>query len=502
MRHHLAVLPLVLLSACGGGGSDSTPPPAPNQTPRFTSAATASVAETLTAVYQAAATDPENGTISFSISGGADRTLFALSPQGALSFAAAPNFELPGDADGDNVYLVQLSASDGQASATLDLRITVTNDREGIRVRRVGTGFNQPLHVAAIPGDSRVFVLEKGGRIMLFDPATGTKSVFMTTTRRFDQIAGLVDDFSSDGERGLLGIAVDPGYATNGEFYVFVTVANGDIEIRRHRRGADGLGDPRGLLVLRIEHRQSSNHNGGWMGFGPDGHLYVAVGDGADGGDNAQNSNSRLGKILRIAKNPDPFAGATPTYFIPAPGNPFRAGGGDPYVYAIGLRNPFRAAFDNGRLLIGDVGQDAVEEIDVLGTTAGGTNFGWPFREGTRAYQGTSPAGLTGPVTEYTHGNGPRQGQSVIGGLVYRGPVTSLAGKYVFGDFGSGNIWAVRADSLIPGQLLASSSYERMNDDFQPDTDTINQIASFGEDAAGNLYIVDLDGDIFVVGRT
>lgn len=489
MRRYL-MLPVLGAAAfaagCSSGGGNTptpspTPPPA-NRAPAFTSAATASVAENNAAVLTAAANDPDGNPLSFSIAGGADATRFAITSAGALTFAPAPNFDLPGDADGDNVYQIQLRVSDGSLSATQDVTVTVTNSREGIAVRRVGTGFSQPLYVAPIPGSAQVYVVEKGGGIWRLDPATGTKTLIRTVT-----------NLATDGERGLLGLAVNINApATYGEALVVATAPDGAVEIRSLSLSSPAMPY---TVVLRTPHPANNNHNGGWLGFGPDGHLYAGIGDGGGGGDpdnNAQNTNLRLGKILRLAQSGGSY--------VAAPGNPYIAGGGDPWVFAIGLRNPFRASFaPDGRLIIGDVGQGAREEIDIVRPNQPGLNFGWRFLEGTQPFSGTAPAGLTPPATEYSHGTGPRQGRSVIGGYVYRGPVASLTGSYIFGDFISGNIWSVSYASLVAGSTLASSSYERRNLDLAPDAGTINQLASFGEDAAGNLFIVDLDGEIFMV---
>lgn len=486
----------LVLTACSDSGGSPTPTPAPtptptpapnNRAPSFTSAATASVVENTTATaYTATATDPDGNPLTFSIAGGADAARFTIGSGGALVFTPAPNFELPGDADSDNVYRIQLRVSDGTLSTTQDVAITVTDSREGVAVRRVGTGFTQPLYVAPIPGSSDVHVVEKGGGIWRLTPATGAKTLVRT-----------VGNLSTSGERGLLGLAPNTNTpATYGDVFVVATAPDGDVEVRAYRLTDPGFGGATGYrLVLSTPHPGQDNHNGGWLGFGPDGLLYVAIGDGGGQGDasnNAQNRNVRLGKILRIA-----LSGGN---YVPASGNPFAGGGGDPWIYALGLRNPFRASFaPDGRLFIGDVGQDEVEEVNAVRTDQPGTNFGWNFLEGTRPFTGTAPAGLTPPVTEYLAGTGPRQGRSVIGGYVYRGPVASLAGAYIFGDFISGNIWTVPATSLVAGSVYPSSRYERRNADFTPDTGAINQLASFGEDSAGNLYLVDLDGDIFRV---
>lgn len=481
----------VLLASCGGGGDGGgNPPPVNSGPPAFTSPQTASVTENTTAAYQATASDPDGNALTFAIDGGADAARFSITASGALRFNSAPDHDLPGDADGDNVYNVRLSVSDGTSSVSQTVNVSVVNSKEGIAVKRVGAGFDQPTFVLGIPGSSDVYVLEKAGRVYRLTPSTGVKTLLFT-----------IGNLSTDGERGLLGMALLPNPANADRFMIYCTNAAGDIEIREYGFGAPGFA-PRLLATLSIPHPGASNHNGGSMVFGPDGLLYAGVGDGGGAGDpgnNAQNPNSRLGKILRIRVVEDPYAGASPTFFTPAPGNPYLAGGGDPYVYALGLRNPFRASFSGSTLVIGDVGQGAVEEVNLLTTTQPGINFGWRFREGTQPFTGTAPGGLTDPVAEYGHGSGPRQGNSITGGYVYRGPVPSLQGQYVFADFVSDNIWTVPFSSLVPGQTLASSHFARRNEDFAPDAGALNSIASFGEDSAGNLFVISLGGDIFMV---
>lgn len=489
MRIAYPLASLMLLAACSGSDDPGSPAPTPtptaaNTAPSFTSGTTASVAENSTLAYQATATDAEGNAISFSIAGGADAALFSITTAGALSFVAAPSFETPKDADGDNVYQVQLRASDASLSSTRDVSITVTDSKEGIAVRRVGTGFNQPVFVAPVPGDNaRVFVVEKGGGVYFLTPATGAKTLAFTAT-------GL----TTDGERGLLGLAARSDFATSNIVFVHATGTGGAVEIREYNTSTGAM-----RLVLSTPHASANNHNGGWIAFGPDGLLYDAIGDGGGGGDpsnNAQNVNLRLGKILRLKIDTTPGA-ATP--FAPAPGNVFAAGGGDPYIFAYGLRNPFRNSFDGNTLVIADVGEGAVEEIDLAPIASTGLNFGWKFLEGTSVFSGTAPAGLTAPVSQYSHGSGPKQGNSIIGGYVYRGPVASLQGSYIFGDYVSGNIWTLPYTSLVQGQVFPAASYERRNADFTPDAGTISSLVSFGQDSAGNVYLVDIGGSIFMI---
>jgi hypothetical protein len=271
--------------------------------------------------------------------------------------------------------------------------------------------------------------------------------------------------------------------------------------------------------VLSIAQPQP-NHNGGWIAFGPDGYLYVASGDGGGGDDNdtghtagtgnAQDiTNNLLGKLLRLDVDGDDFpADATRNYAIPAD-NPFAGVVGDDEIWAYGLRNPWRASFDRatGDLYIGDVGQSNREEIDVQpAASAGGENYGWRLREGTIATPtggvgGTPPPGAIDPIYDYLHGNGPFLGNSVTGGYVYRGPAASLQGHYFFADFIDSRLWSLRWDGSDPS-TFDGTNYTELADhtadpDFAPDQGSLVNISSFGEDAAGNLYLVSLGGDVF-----
>ncbi len=498
---------LALLAACGGGGGGGAPPPPPppqaNRPPAFTSAAAVGLPENSAGtIYQAVAADPDNDALTFSLAGGADQDDFRITAAGALSFAAPPDFEAASDADSNNIYLVRIGVSDGQTSAVLDLIVTVTNaGPDAFRVTRVGTGFSEPLFLAPVPdGSGRVYVVQRGGRIRILDPGTGT-----VAATPFLDVAGQI---ATDGERGLLGLATAPDFAASGAFYVFLVNTGGDIEIRRYRTlaGNRDVADPAtGDAIIVIPHPTFNNHNGGWLAFGPDAMLYATVGDGGGGGDpanNAQNTNVLLGKMLRI----DPSADAFPTdpardYSIP-PGNPFAGGGGRPEIWAYGLRNAFRASFDpaTANLWIGDVGQNSREEIDLIRPGDGGANFGWRVMEGTMPFNGTPLPAMVAPVAEYLRGGGARQGNSVTGGHVYRGPVESLRGHYVFGDFVNGNLWSFPIALASLGSTLGSDRFILRRADFTPNAGAINNISSFGVDLAGNLYIVDFDGEIFRLG--
>jgi glucose/arabinose dehydrogenase len=501
----VASLLALFIVACGGGGGGGrrNPLPVQNRPPVITSATAATVAEnTAGAFYTATATDQDGNALTFSLSGGVDRDRFRITASGALSFLVPPDFEAPTDNNRDNVYQVELAVTDGRATVTQGLSVAVTDVTETtFRVRRVAAGLNQPAFLAPVPdGTGRVFVAELGGRVLVLSPATGS----IAATPFLD----LSGQLSTDGERGLLGFATAPDFSTSGTFYVFVTIPDGTIEVRRYRTFINDRerADPTtGDAILRVLHPRN-NHNGGWIGFDAAGLLHVAIGDGGGSGDpdnNAQNRNVLLGKILRIDPTRDDFPGdAARDYGIP-PGNPFAAGGGAPEVLAYGLRNPFRNSFDpvTGNLWIGDVGQNAVEEVDLLRPQDAGANFGWPILEGTMPFRGGSTAGLTPPIAEYLHGTGTRQGSTVIGGYVYRGAIEQLQGQYVFADFITPNVWTIPIARVIQGATLSSVEFVVRNADFAPNAGSFDNIASFGVDEGGNLYLIDLDGEVFVVER-
>ncbi len=493
-------LPMLLLALVGCGGDGDSGPQPLDRPAVFTSATAQNVPENSTGViYNATAREGNNGPLTFSVAGGADGARFAITPAGALSFVAAPDFEVPVDSDRNNIYLVRIGFVDARFTLFADVAITVTDRNDGaFQVRRVGTGFTSPLGLIPLPDNSgRVLVAEQAGRIRILNPATGAIDPVP-----FLDIASTI---SSGGERGLLGLALAPDFSGSRMLYVNVTNLAGNTEIRSYRVPtnnsvpADQVGD----IILTFT-QPFANHNGGWIEFGPDGFLYIGSGDGGSAGDpqdNAQNRNNLLGKILRIDVRSDAFiSDTTRDYAIPT-SNPFASGGGAPEIYALGLRNPFRNSFDpvTGNLYIADVGQNLIEEIDLIRPGEAGLNFGWARLEGTRTFNGQPPAGATPPVAEYSHGSGPTQGFSVTGGYVYRGPVEALQGQYIFADFVRPVIFSVPAASLVQGQTIASSAFTLRASSFVPVAGTINNVASFGVDQARNLYIVDFDGEIYVI---
>lgn len=397
-------------------------------------------------------------------------------------------------------------------AAGLALLLTVSSEAfaqtAGIRSVRVANGFLQPVFCTAPAGDgARLFVVEKAGLIKILNLQTASRATFLDLT-------ALV---SSDGERGLLGLAFHPGYAQNRRFYVSYTgVSSGETRIVEYqtRSSNPDQADPTSARLLLTFARPQSNHNGGWIGFGPDQYLYMASGDGGNGNDtgtghtagtgNAQDITSNLlGKLLRIDVDRDDFpSDAQRNYGIP-PTNPFVGVTGDDEIWAYGLRNPWRCSFDRqtGDLYIADVGQSLREEINVQpGNHPGGANYGWRLREGkvatpTAGIGGPAPAGAVNPIYDYPHGVDARQGFSVTGGYVYRGPIASLRGTYFFADFGNRRIWSLR-------HRVVTTHFTDWTTALTPDVGAITNVASFGEDAVGNLYLIDLDGEIFRITET
>jgi glucose/arabinose dehydrogenase len=494
----IAAVSLCALVACS---EDSTPPPPPgNVAPVFSSAATANAAEDNAGiVYTAAADDADGDPVTFSIAGGADESLFTITADGALSFDQAPNFERPRDAGRDNVYDVTIRASDSFAQTVdLALELTVTDlDNEPYQLTRVATGLDAPLFLIGRPGEDDIFVAEREGVIRLLDPATGTV--------RSSPFLDISADVGTAGEGGLLGLAPAPDYATSGVFFVHITNTSGDTEIRRYERFpfAQDTADPASEELILTVTQPADNHNGGWIGFGADDLLYIALGDGGGSGDpfdNGQDRDTLLGAILRI----DPTTDAFPTnpdrnYAIPA-SNPFASSSGADEIWAYGLRNPYRSSFDRdtGDLYIGDVGQGDIEEIDLIpdGDNSG-LNFGWPRREGTQREQGSDSASFTNPIAEYAHGTGSRQGNSINGGYVYRGPIAALEGRYFFSDFISDNVWSIPSSEFDQGDTISSDDFILETDVLTPDAGSLTSMVGFGEDNDGNLYILTIGGDIF-----
>jgi glucose/arabinose dehydrogenase len=339
-----------------------------------------------------------------------------------------------------------------------------------LQLNEVASGFDQPLFLThAGDGSGQTYVVEQPGTVALLDREGHTVA---------EKFLDIKERISSGGERGLLGLAFHPGFRLNGRVFVDYTDRNGDTVISEFHATATRADAATERVLLHID-QPYPNHNGGWIGFGPDRALYIAMGDGGSGGDphnNGQSRNTLLGKMLRIdVDRGDPYG-------IPA-GNPFAGQSGSrAEIWHYGLRNPWRNSFDRetGDLFIGDVGQNRQEELDVQPAGKGGLNYGWNIMEGDSCFR-QDPCdrnGLTLPVFAY----GRDAGSVITGGYVYRGKTYPFfAGAYVFGDYANGTIWAFKASDALKGPVQPVKLL-----------DSGRTVASFGEDEQGELYITDL----------
>jgi glucose/arabinose dehydrogenase len=347
-----------------------------------------------------------------------------------------------------------------------------------VALQDVATGLDLPVYLTAPPGDPRLFIVEKGGAIRVVAGGTLLPTPFLDLTGRV----------STGSEQGLLGLAFDPAYATSGRFYVHYTDPAGTTTLSSFRvsAGSPDQADPASETVLLTAEQPFDNHNGGQILFGPDGMLYLGLGDGGSGGDpggRGQSLADLLGDILRVD------VGDGTSYTVPSD-NPFVAvAGARPEVWSYGLRNPWRFSFDpaSGDLYIADVGQNAWEEVDVATAASGagrGANFGWNATEGRHCFAdpGCDPAGYALPVLEYSHA----EGCSITGGYVYRGAaIPALQGHYFYGDYCSG--W-VRSFRFQDGQATEPYQWSTLAPG--------GPVTSFGQDAQGELYLLTAGGRV------
>lgn len=357
---------------------------------------------------------------------------------------------------------------------------TVLFENVALDLVPVVSGLSSPVYLTGISGDTRLFIVEQAGRIRVVKNGQLLATPFLDISSRV----------LSGGERGLLSMAFDPAYAGNGYFYLYFTSQpSGDIVIERHggTPGAD-VASATATSVLSIPH-PLSNHNGGLVMFGPDGMLYTGTGDGGGGGDpsgNGQNLNSLLGKLLRIDVRTLP-------YTIPAT-NPFAGQSGRRgEIWAYGLRNPWRFAFDRlaspAVLYIADVGQNRYEEINVANAATGGINYGWNVTEGAQCYPSGNACSTVGqqlPALEYDHA----RGCSITGGFPYRGAtIPELVGQYFFSDYCTGFLASMSGNS---------SSNVTTNDWSVPN---VGNVTSFGQDGAGEVYLLSANGTVYRIVR-
>lgn len=463
----LAVVLACSLAACGGGGGNSpTPNPSPtNRAPTLTaSSAALSVAENSTGtLFTLAASDPDGDDVSLTLSG-ADASFFTLGSGGAVSFKSAPNYDRFADADSDNSYVVVAQASDGRGGTVRsNVIVTVTNEREGVRVTRIASGFDHPAGMDFGPVDNTLVIAETDGTIWSVSGRDGGRSVEMQID--LGSASEVIDVAFGRMETGTLL----PG---------IVVMMRSDNGIFLLRNGANSFidqslasGPPEGAT--------------GALAFGPDGWLYAVVGD--PEGTRAQ-GDSGYGRSFVPT---DPYAGAS------LRGIPIRPAGR-------GIRQPGGlTAFGSGSLLFGDqadAGEHEISRFSVqpLNSSIAMLNFGWPFFTGTVQRNVGAPSGLISPTLVYPYGTGSRRGEGIVLGGFYAGSIASIVGKFVFGDR-NGTIWAVPLAALQDDAIDRIDTIENRTEDFVPDQGTINRIVEIKADANGRIFILDGDGELFRV---
>jgi hypothetical protein len=364
----------------------------------------------------------------------------------------------------------QTSATDVTVASTTTTLVPL--DKLELTLEEVASGFDAPVFLVADPDGGDDLVVEQSGRILRINSR--------------DVVLDIREDVTYGGERGLLGLAYHPDFGTNRLAYVNYVGASGSTIIDEFTVAADGAFELASRKeILRVA-QPAGNHNGGMIAFGPKGYLWIGMGDGGGSNDrygNAQRSDTLLGAMLRLAVGVD----GVPAYAIP-PDNPYADGEeGAPEVYWIGLRNPWRFSFDGRNVWIADVGQNAIEEVNVAHSDVRFLNFGWPVMEGTTCFESSScdPSVYVGPVAEYQHG----PGCSVSGGYVYRGSaIPELDGEYFYSDYCSG--------------ILASYSVTHGDLDWTGQVGELPNVSSFGIGGDGELYVVGHQGTIHRIERT
>lgn len=347
---------------------------------------------------------------------------------------------------------------------------------ESLAYETIATGLDRPLFVTTLPGDGRLVIVERSGRILIQEGDGVLDEPFL-------DISDVVADTGI--EMGLLGLAFHPEFASNGRFFVYYTDANEDTVLVEYGVGSDGLGDPASARILLLLEQPTNRHNAGHLQFGPDGYLWVSTGEGGDARRNAQDPGTLLSAILRLDVDDVPIGAK---YGIPAD-NPFADGReGAPEVWAYGLRNPWRWDIDpeTGMLYIGDVGHEEWEEIDAVPITeGGGYNFGWLVMEGPECFavSDCDPDAFTAPILSYRHD----EGCSITAGYVYRGEaIPELTGRFVYSDWCGG--W-LRSLLYTDGTVVEQT-------DWTDQVGIAGQVNGFGEDAQGELYVTTWDGKV------
>lgn len=497
VRALLASASLLLLAGCGGGGGSTpappvvtpTPPSVTNQPPHFTSAAAVLVDENTLVAYRPEAVDPEGKPLNFTIEG-RDADKFKRDDTGFFYFVLAPNFESPLDSNRDNIFEVVIVVDDSENLVRLNVKIMIRDVADSVNIRRIGTGFTEVVSINAIPGTDDMLVAQKNGRVFRVDPSSSTRTLLFR-----------VDDMLFDAGIGLLGASAAPGFSIDGA--VLVTFVNNDGNLWLHGYAPNSLGDYAGRATPVLTTPAPNRANpGGWLGLSPEDELYVLVS--ANGTTDSSNPNSAISKVLRFARNSDPNSDIDSPLYVASPNNAIIGSAS----MAMGLRNPWGASFHGGNFLFVDRGRIDPDEVNVLGKIDSKQDVYVDFNN-QYSCNGCTLAGYipgkTSPNLMLERDLPIPSNDALVGGVVFSGGQSSLAGHYLIADAVNGTILSIPVDDLLAwgegGTTLRMGHMLHRSGDFIPDAGTLGAVRAFGKDRAGRVYLADTSGQLFSINE-
>lgn len=452
----------LILTGCGGGDSSPTPSPTSSNSPPSISggAINASVAEnTSGAVFTVTASDPDGDSLSYAL-GGEDASAFAIDANGSVSFATAPNFDLPRDADHDNTYRITVTVSDGKASASVEARIVVENEREGVAVARVVSFADPGALVVPVAGAEQLLVVNADGTLIQFDPAASTQSV--------------IGNIFAAGETGrVLAAAQDRSW-----IFVMIAIDGKGTFVRFQHATNSSVSRPTPMLASATDAAATGSL------FRVGGLLKAALGDPT--GDRAQLAGNGFGKLFNL--NFDPYCGASLLSVCLTAD-----------IVGSGIHQPEGGGTYDGLAFLFDRGTDQQDEVTYFNPEARPLDFGWPAREGTHVRTSNPPAAVNGPFLIFERGSGFGRAGGLVGGALYDGPIASLKDKLIFADQ-SGKILAAPVSFMTDGILHSGFEVEDRSQDFAPASGTISAPKAVIRSQGGTLFILDANGDLYKLG--
>lgn len=469
-----ASIAVLALSGCGGGGSGSSSGPVtpPVQTaPTLTSALTVSVAEnTSGAFYSATASDPQNDPVSITLFSGPDADKLVLDPGGALRFNQAPNFDLPADANGDNIYEITLRVTAGGESRDFGVRITVTNDREGIVVRRAASGIVSPVAAGLFFGQPKLLIAERSGRVLQFDMATDalTEDTFVRDNRLPGDILAIGYGFPGNPyQRGIYMVTHSP--ATGLMLQAFDQTRNAVSSVKL----ADAWSRPTTVSFIQLPR------------------TMLAIGAPSEA--NAQDASSAYGKLVELEVfNPNAVASVPDPTTIPLL----------PRIIGDGIQQPGGLSYDGGVAVLADRGSSLLHELTAFRPEWRPLDFGWPFYEGSASTRPNPPAAVNGPNVTYQFGTGRKQGSGIIAGQFFKAifdPV--FRDSYIFFDT-NGSVFLIPSTAFTNGFINTAATIEDRTQDLVPDQGQIGPLVAYAPSINSTVfYLLDADGELFEVSQ-